>query len=111
MSTELPTYEHGQPMQITPKGTALHRTVDATISTSTEITLNTATTFLRCYAITEDVYLRWGIEDCNESLFDEVIPANQIVDLAVPVDSEGVKFTAFNVIERTASAIIIVIEK
>src|SRR3990170_2228539 len=99
MKTEAPTYEQsGQVMQITPKGTALHRTVNSAISTSTEITLNADTTFLRCYAITEDVYLRWGIEDCNESLFDEVIPANQIVDLAVPVDSEGVKFTAFNVI-------------
>ena len=111
MRTEQPTYEHGQPMQITPKGTALQRTVDASISASTEVELHADTTFLRCYAITEDIYFRWGIEDCNANTFDEVIPAGQIVDLSVPVDSQGVKFTHFNVIERVSGATIIVVEK
>lgn len=98
-------------MQITPRGVALTRTVDASISSSTEITLNANTTFVRCYAIDKDVYLRWGIEDCNESTFDEIIPAGQVVDLAVPTDSSGAKHRYFNVIERVAGATFIAIEK
>lgn len=93
-------------MQITPRGTALARTVNSSLSSSVEITLHADTTFLRIYALSQDVYLRWGIENCNASTFDEVIPAGQVVDLAVP---DG--FNAFNVIERTTSATIIVIEK
>lgn len=106
MATQAPTYEDGQIMQITPRGTALARTVNSSLSSSVEITLHADTTFLRIYALSQDVYLRWGIENCNASTFDEVIPAGQVVDLAVP---DG--FNAFNVIERTTSATIIVIEK
>jgi hypothetical protein len=111
MSTELPTDGYGKAMQMTPRGVALARTVNSSLSSSSEITLNTATTFLRCYAISQDVYLRWGIENVNASTFDEIIPAGQVVDLVIPVDKYGVTYTAFNVIERTASATIIVIEK
>jgi len=109
--TEQPIYSSGQPLQITPRGTALTRTVNSSISSSTEVELHDDATFLRCYATSQDVYLRWGTEDCNESVFDEVIPAGQIVDLAVPVDSAGTKFTHFNVIERASAAAIIIIQK
>lgn len=111
MSTESASYQDGQLMQITPKGTALARTVNASLSSSVEITLQASTTFVRCYATSQDVFLRWGIENANASTFDEVIPAGQVVDLAVPVDKYGTKFTALNLIERTASGTIIVIEK
>lgn len=90
----------------TPDVTALARTVDATISSTTEITLQPATTYLRVYAIAKDVYLKWGTADVTASNFDEVIPAGQIVDLIVPE-----KQTAINVIEREAGATVIVIEK
>lgn len=105
---------------LTPARIALARTVDATISSSTEITLNAATTILRVYALTQDVYLKWGTADVTASNFDEVIPANQIVDLVVPVDetttlaAAGVArtlYTAVNLIERTTTAGVIVIEK
>lgn len=109
--TESPTYENGQVMQITPRGVSLARTVNSSISSSAEITLQANTVFLRCYALSQDVYLRWGIEDCNSNTFDEVIPAGQVVDLMVPFDRSGAKFTAVNVIERISSAAIIVIEK
>ena len=102
----MPTYEDGQGMQITPRGVSLARTVNGSLSASVEITLHVDTTFLRCYATTQDVYLRWGLEDANSSLFDEIIPAGQVVDLAVP---DG--FTTFNVIERASSAAIVIIEK
>ena len=102
----LPKDNNGIAMQLTPSSTALARTVDASVSSSTEITLNASTKFIRVYAIDKDVYLKWGTDDVTASNFDEVIPANQIVDLVVPVSQ-----TAINLIERAASATVIVIEK
>lgn len=85
---------------------ALNRTVDASISSSTEVVLKPATTIVQVYAITKDVYLKWGADDVTASNFDEVIPAGQVFSFLVP---EGV--TALNVIEREASATVIIIEK
>lgn len=107
----LPIDENRHALQLAPAKPALARTVDASISASTEVTLNADTTFLRVYASTQDVYLKWGTDDVTASNFDEVIPAGQIVDLVVPTDSTGAKYTAVNVIERAASASVIIIEK
>lgn len=94
------------PLQLTPDVVALARTVDNSISGSTEITLNTATTYIEVYAIAKDVYLKWGTADVTASNFDEVIPAGQIREFLVPEN-----ITAINLIEREASATVIVIEK
>ena len=94
------------PLQLTPDVVALARTVDSTISSSTEITLNKATSILRVYAITKDVYLKWGTDDVTAANFDEVIPAGQILDFLVPNGQ-----TAINLIEREAGSTVIVIEK
>lgn len=94
------------PLQLTPDVVALARTVESSISSSTEITLNKATSILRVYAITKDVYLKWGTDDVTAANFDEVIPAGQVFDFLVPE-----KITAINLIEREASATVIVIEK
>ena len=102
MDNNLPKDASAQVMQITPAVVALARTVDASIS---------STNLLRVYAITQDVYLKWGTDDVTASNFDEVIPAGQMVDLAVPRQSSGLLYTAVNLIERTASATAIVIEK
>jgi len=91
---------------VQPDVVALARTVDASISASTEIVLNVATTFIQVYAITKDVYLKWGADDVTAANFDEVIPAGQVVGFVVP---ETV--TAINLIEREAGATAIVIEK
>jgi hypothetical protein len=93
-------------LKLTPNVLALARTVDATISASTEVTLNIATTFLSVYAIAKDIYLKWGADDVSASNFDEVIPAGEIRDFIVP---DGV--TAVNFIEREAGATLIAIEK
>jgi hypothetical protein len=106
MATEQASYGTGQPMNITPRGVSLTRSVNASLSSSTEITLNTRTTFIRLYAIAQDVYLRWGIENCNASTFDEVVPVGQVLDLSVPAG-----YTAFNAIERVSGATLIVVEK
>jgi len=90
----------------TPDVPALARTVDATISASTEIVLNLATSIIRVYAIAKDVYLKWGVADVTASNFDEVIPAGQVMDFFVPENQ-----VAINLIEREAGATVIVIEK
>lgn len=102
----MPKDKQGNVIQLSPVGTAIARTVDTSISSSTEITLNSATTLIRVYAMFQDVYLKWGTADVTASNFDEVIPAGQILDLVVP---DGV--TALNIIERVSGAGIIVIEK
>lgn len=98
--------KHSHELQITPDVVALERTVDASISSSTEIVLNKETTMLRVYAIAQDVYLKWGETAVTASNFDEVIPAGQIVDLRVPNQENTI-----NVIERVAGATVIVIQK
>lgn len=104
------TYSNGRirytfPLQLSPSVVSKARTLDASISSSTEITLDKATTYLKVYAIAKDVYLKWGTADVTASNFDHVIPAGQIVDLLVPSN-----VTALNVIEREAGATVIVIE-
>lgn len=91
---------------LAPDRVALARTRNATISSSVEITLNAATTFIRVYAKDKDIYLKWGTDDVSVSNFDEVIPANQICDFYVPSG-----FTAVNFIEAAATATLICIEK
>ena len=100
------TAQNLAPLELTPNVVALARTVDATISASTEITLNKATTFLSVYAITKDIYMKWGADDVSASNFDEVIIAGQQKDFIVPD-----LITAVNFIEREASATLIAIEK
>lgn len=90
----------------TPDVVALSRTVNATLSSSVEITLNVATTMLRVYAISKDVYLKWGTDNVTAANFDEVVPAGNVFDFKVP---NGI--TAINLIQREASATVIVIEK
>lgn len=90
---------------LTPSAVPLARTYDTTISTATSITLQPGTHFLRVCAIAEGVFLRYqaGASSVN---FDEYIPADSVQDFLVP---EGV--TVVSVIERAASASVVVIEK
>jgi hypothetical protein len=98
--------KHSRFLPITPDVPALARTISYPISSSTEIVLHKATSFLRVYAISQDVFLKWGTADVTAANFDEVIPAGQIVDLLVP---NGM--TAINLIERIPTAAVITIEK
>jgi hypothetical protein len=118
MARQLPRDENGTPVQLTPSSVALGRFVSSSISSSTtrDLTAATATapqtTMIRVYAISQDIYLKWGSTAVSASNFDEVIPAGQIVDLVVPIDTTtGALFTTLRVIERTATATIILIEK
>ena len=97
--------DEGKPAYFSSKP-SLAITTDATISASTEITLNGATSNIKVYAITKDVYLKWGTTDVSASNFDEVIPAGSVLNVGVPTGQ-----TAINLIEREASATAIVIER
>jgi hypothetical protein len=99
-------HSHELQTLIVPDVPALARTIDASISSSTEITLNVETTFVQVYAITKDVYLKWGTADVTAANFDEVIPAGKMLYFKVPNGQ-----TALNVIERESAATVIVIEK
>ena len=107
----MPIDANSRVMQLTPSCVALAQTVDATISASTEITFNTSSTFLRVYAISQDIYMKWGTADVTSSNFDEIIPSGQIVDFVIPRQTTGILYTAANFIERAASATLVVIEK
>lgn len=99
-------------LETTPAVIALEETYDATISASTEITLNAATTLIEVAAIDKTILLKWGTGDASTSDFDEVIPLNNVRQFYVPIDSStGVKYTAVNFIEQAATAILVCIEK
>lgn len=109
---KLPKDNQGIAIQLSPRRIALARTVTSSISASTTITFNQNTTFLRIYSADKDTYLKWGATAVTSSNFDEVIPANQICDFLIPIDvSTGLPFTTCKVIERAATATLIVIEK
>lgn len=111
MAERLPRDANGIAMQLTPSSVALGQLVTSSISASTTRNLTAGTSLLRAYAVNQDVFLKWGATAVTSSNFDEVIPANQVVDLVVPRDSTGALFTTIRVIERAATATLILVEK
>ncbi len=110
---ELPIDSLGHIMQITPKGLALARTVQA-LGDSFLLTLSSTTTLIRVYAISKDAYLKWATTDedyCTAGNFDEVIPAGQYVDFGVPYQIDGKKFSRVTFVGREAGSTIVVTEK
>lgn len=89
-----------------PAVVALDETYDATVSATTEITLNAATTFIEVAALDKAIFLKWGTNDASSSDFDAVIPANTVRTFFIPPD-----ITAVNFIEQAASAALVVVEK
>jgi hypothetical protein len=88
-----------------PAVVALEETYYATVSSSTAITLNTATTYLEVSAIDKGIFMKWG-GTASSSDFDEFIPANQTRAFVKPTGQTSVQF-----IEETATAKLVVIEK
>lgn len=86
------------------KAPTLVATYDATISSSTAITLNSGTTYIEVTAIDKSVLLKWNAT-ASTSAFDEVIPAN-----TTRVYYSKGKVTA-NFIEESATAKLCVLEK
>ncbi len=91
---------------------ALDETYDATISASTELTLNASTSLIEVAAIDKTILLKWGTTDVSTSDFDAVIPLNTVRTFYIPIDaSTGVLYTAVNFIEQAATAILAVVER
>ncbi len=84
-----------------PEVVALDETYDATISASTEITLNANTQYIEVAAIDKAILLKWGTADASTADFDAVIPANTVRGFWVPAST-----TAVNFIEQAATAIL-----
>ena len=101
-----PIDENGRIVNEAPQDTtALAVTYDATISSSTAVTLNASTTIIEVTAIDKGVFMHWGAV-ATSSAFDEFIGANQTRTYVVPAGQTSVQF-----IEETATAKLVVIEK
>ena len=108
---ELPTDGQGEVAQLLPPLLAKAITINATISSTTEITFDTDTTFLRIYAVDQDIYFKWGTDDVTAGTSDGIVPAGQLLDLYFPVETTAGTFpTAMNFIERNTSATLILHE-
>lgn len=103
---ELPTDKRRHPIYgVGIEGAALAKTYDATISSATSITLNADTTYIEVTAITKGVFLKYAA-GVTTSDFDEYIPAETSKGFVLP-DS----VTVVSVIEQSATAAVVVIEK
>lgn len=83
---------------------ALEETYDATISSSTALTLNAATTIIEVTAIDKAICYKWG-GTCSTSDFDGIVPANTSKLIPVPYGQTSIQF-----IEQAATAILAVVE-
>lgn len=88
-----------------PRKVVLEETYDATISATTEVTLNASTEYIEVAAIDKAILMKWGTGDASTSDFDAVIPQNTVRQFFVP---DGI--TAVNFIEQSATAILAVTE-
>ena len=103
---EIPTDGNRRSVQLTPAVVALEETYDATISASTEITLNASTTFIEVTAIDEGIMMSWGTANATTTSFDEYIAKNTTRQYYVPYGVAAVNF-----IERATTALLVMIEK
>lgn len=87
------------------KSPTLEETYDATISSSTSITLNTATETIEVTAIDKGIFMKWGAT-ASSTDFDEFIAPNTSRVYVVPNGTTTVQF-----IEESATAKLVVIEK
>lgn len=88
-----------------PVAAALAVTYDATISGSTALTLNTATTYIEVTALLKGIFMKWGAV-ASSTTFDEFIAPESTRCYGVPPGETSVQF-----IEEAASAHLVVIEK
>lgn len=102
----LPRDANNIPIQMVPPAkTAIAVTYDATISSATDLNLQSSTTFLEVSAILKGVFLRYQAT-ASSTNFDEFIPADTTAYFVVP---SGV--TVISVIEEAASAHVAIVEK
>lgn len=87
-----------------PYAPTLVATYDATISTSTPLTLNAGTTYIEVTAVDKGIFLKWDAT-ASSSAFDEYIGAG----LTRIFPTAG--HTTANFIQQAATGILVVLEK
>lgn len=87
------------------KAPTLEETYDATISSSTAITLNTASKYIEVTALLKGIFMKWG-GTASSTDFDEFIAPESTRQYVIPDNTTTVEF-----IEEAASARLVVIEK
>ncbi len=93
------------------KAPTLAATYDATISSSTTLTLQTGTSTIAVSAVLKGIFMKWGAT-ASSSAFDEYIPLDSTMVYVVPNDPlTGIAYTTVQFIEEAASAHLVVIEK
>ncbi len=111
LDKNVPRDQNDVPLPLTPATLAAAITYDTTVSTSTTVTFNAATTMIEVSALSQAIFLKWGGTASN-SAFDEFIGAGMTRHYAVPTDSAtGIRYTTAQFIEQAASATLVVIEK
>jgi len=101
----LPSDQQGDMIPLTTPTNAIAVTYDTSISTATDIVLNSATALIEVTAINNGVFLRYA-STASSANFDEFILADSTRHFVIPA---GV--TTISVLEETASAKVVVIEK
>lgn len=105
MAFALPRDDNREVLPFLTKSVALEETYDATISATTEITLNTAATMIEVTSIDKATFMKWGTSDASSTDWDHVIPANTTRQFVIPAG-----ITAVNFIEQAATALLAVSE-
>lgn len=111
LEKNVPRDASGASVQLVPSTTALATTYDETISSSTEVTLNAATSIIEVSALSSGIFMKWGGTASNTS-FDEFIGDGMTRQYEVPVNpSTGDRYTTAQFIEKASSATLVLIEK
>jgi hypothetical protein len=93
------------------KSPTLEETYDATVSSSTAITLNTATQTIEVTALLKGIFMKWG-GTASSTDYDEFIAPDFTRIYVVPINpTTNAKYTTVEFIEEAASAHLSVIEK
>lgn len=103
---ELPKDKAGDVIPLTLSTVALAQTRDTSVSSSTEITLDSDTVLIEVTAIDDNLYLKYGTDDVTNANFDEFILANTTRHYVIPNN-----ITAINLIDDGNSGAVVVIEK
>jgi len=108
MKSSLPADGNFKPFSTPPSAlitTALATTYDATISSSTTVTFNTASTTIEVTALLKGIFMKWD-GTASSTTFDEFIAPESTRVYQIPSGSTSAQF-----IEEAASAHLVVIEK
>lgn len=107
----LPKGANSETIPLPPSKIALATTYDTTISSSTAVTFNAATTLIEVSAISQAICMKWGTTAVTTSNFDHIIQAGATRQFVVPVvAATGVLYTGATFIEQTASGTLCVTE-